>query len=306
MATASELDFFTSKLQDAWMPIYIVNNAGKIIFENPSIVSLLKTSHLNEMFVDLFKEKITFNEFRLQAQLEQKQAEYFKRDQTKMYQIRNSAQANHFCDALIIKHRLILDGQENIMIQIEDITEELQLKNQLQYMASFDALTRLPNRHSFNNDLKKLNEEVERYGRKYALFYFDIDDFKCYNDTYDHAFGDHVLKAVANAILATKRKTDLLYRVGGDEFVFIANNINTREQMLAIGKKLAFAVDNIPLEAHPRIKISIGCAQIILSTENLFSDRIKLADKGCFLAKSLKRQKSTLVDATTMDHFTAD
>ena len=118
-----------------------------------------------------------------------------------------------------------LKGQSFIYSLIRDITEELINKEKLVNEASMDDLTNIPNRRFFINILQSYLENLKRYQEKFSIIYFDIDNFKFYNDKYGHEFGDKILKKTISSIAKEKRASDFLARLSGDEFVLIFNKV---------------------------------------------------------------------------------
>ena len=103
---------------------------------------------------------------------------------------------------------------------MEDITERRRSDAKIAHLAHYDALTDLPNRTLFREQLEQALMRVER-GEQIAVLYIDIDEFKSVNDTLGHSVGDELLKAVADRLRGCLRKTDLVARLGGDEFAII-------------------------------------------------------------------------------------
>ena len=96
--------------------------------------------------------------------------------------------------------------------------------SELETRIDVDPLTETLNRRGFERELKRSLAYVKRYGVKAALIYLDLDDFKPVNDRHGHAAGDAVLKAVAGALVRQVRTSDVVARVGGDEFVVLLWN----------------------------------------------------------------------------------
>ena len=97
---------------------------------------------------------------------------------------------------------------------------------ELEARVDIDALTETLNRRGFERELKRSLAYVKRYGSSAALVYLDLDGFKPVNDRHGHAAGDAVLKAVAAAIVREVRGSDVVARIGGDEFVVLLWNIS--------------------------------------------------------------------------------
>lgn len=99
---------------------------------------------------------------------------------------------------------------------------------ELETRIDIDPLTDTLNRRGFERELKRSLAYVKRYGTSAALVYCDLDGFKVVNDRHGHAAGDAVLKAVAKALIAQVRASDVVARIGGDEFVVLLWNANGR------------------------------------------------------------------------------
>jgi diguanylate cyclase (GGDEF)-like protein len=95
----------------------------------------------------------------------------------------------------------------------------------LEARVDIDPLTDVLNRRGFERELKRSLAYVKRYGASAALLYIDLDDFKPVNDRHGHAAGDAVLKAIAAALVRNVRASDVVARVGGDEFAVLLWNV---------------------------------------------------------------------------------
>jgi len=116
--------------------------------------------------------------------------------------------------------------------------ERLRLNKQLLYHARYDSLTGLPNRFYFSERLNDIIKHSERYNEKIALLFIDLDRFKQVNDSLGHKIGDMLLKGVAERIASLTRQTDILARVGGDEFVQVLSKINERQDAALAARRL--------------------------------------------------------------------
>jgi diguanylate cyclase (GGDEF)-like protein/PAS domain S-box-containing protein len=112
-------------------------------------------------------------------------------------------------------------GKAQYLINVvEDVTERRRADEQIAHLAHYDALTDLPNRVLFREQIERELQRTSR-GDRFALLYIDIDEFKGINDSLGHHVGDELLKAVAARIKNCIRETDLIARLGGDEFAVI-------------------------------------------------------------------------------------
>ncbi|MCX8062798.1 MAG: sensor domain-containing diguanylate cyclase, partial [Anaerolineales bacterium] len=119
-----------------------------------------------------------------------------------------------------------------------DISERRQARQILEYMATHDELTGLPNRYLFNDRLKHALRRAAREQHSLAVFLLDLDHFKELNDTYGHVKGDQVLQEVARRLLGTLRQSDTVARMGGDEFCVILENIAQPVDAANVAQKL--------------------------------------------------------------------
>jgi diguanylate cyclase (GGDEF)-like protein len=114
---------------------------------------------------------------------------------------------------------------QTLITEIDDLRAEVgRLKARLEEseaQADRDALTPLLNRRALMRELSRIRTFAQRYGAPASLVYFDLDDLKGVNDRFGHAAGDAVLQAVAQRLLANVRESDVVGRMGGDEFAVI-------------------------------------------------------------------------------------
>jgi diguanylate cyclase (GGDEF)-like protein/PAS domain S-box-containing protein len=109
-------------------------------------------------------------------------------------------------------------GSGELVVQVQDISERKRHEGQLRYLADHDPLTGLINRRRFVEELGRTAAKAYRHGVATAVLVLDMDHFKYVNDTYGHAAGDDVLTAVARILVGRTRETDVVGRLGGDEF----------------------------------------------------------------------------------------
>lgn len=128
------------------------------------------------------------------------------------------------------------------------------------YLAYYDTVTHLPNRHAFNERFEAMLEEARQRGQMLILLFLDLDDFKVVNDTLGHHVGDILLKAVAEKLTACLRLGDAVYRVGGDEFAMILTDFNEREGAVAVAEKFIRTLSQpLIVEGHTLyVSASIG------------------------------------------------
>jgi len=123
----------------------------------------------------------------------------------------------------------------------EDITERRRAEQQVAHLAHYDALTDLPNRVSFREQLQRELERTRR-GEQLAVLYIDIDEFKSVNDSLGHPAGDELLKAVASRLRSCIRETDFVARLGGDEFAIVQTGIKQPSDVVELVKRIYEAI----------------------------------------------------------------
>ncbi|MEE3718476.1 EAL domain-containing protein [Tumidithrix elongata RA019] len=125
-----------------------------------------------------------------------------------------------------------------IRIYVADITERKRSQEIIEYQASHDSLTGLPNRQYMNEFLNLALAQAERTAEQIAVIFFDLDRFKLINDSLGHSTGDMLLKAVCDRLVHYLPKDDLLARWGGDEFILVLRHVTSPEQALKVAQKV--------------------------------------------------------------------
>lgn len=121
---------------------------------------------------------------------------------------------------------------------VEDITLRKNHDSELEYKATHDSLTGLPNRYILNDRLQQCINHANRYKNKLAIAFIDLDNFKFINDTMGHEVGDKLLLLMSQRLSSAIREVDTLVRLGGDEFILLIANINDISEIAVSMKRL--------------------------------------------------------------------
>ena len=168
--------------------------------------------------------------------------------------------------------------------------------DRLETISATDELTGLSNRRMMMREGPRLLQSCVRSGQPCCCLMIDLDHFKAVNDTRGHSVGDDVLRHVADVIREQLRGSDLLARIGGEEFAVVAPNSDLAAGA-ALAERIREAVDNRPCPAPEEdihITVSVGVAEystIIVFGTNTFDDLLIKADKGLYEAKHAGRNR---------------
>lgn len=195
----------------------------------------------------------------------------------------------------VISRYVEIDGRPYVMEMIQNLDESIQIDQEgyeklISKLSGYneklytDVLTGIYNRRFFEEEIKKMEDEA-------GIAVIDLDDFKLHNDTYGHSAGDAALITTANIIKKYIRKTDILIRYGGDEFLLILPSIKKHifeDKLKLIQEKIHDAV--VPKYEKMQLSVSIGGA---IFREGNIEDAIASADRQMYIAKNYKNMVVT-------------
>ncbi|MBI3374620.1 MAG: EAL domain-containing protein [Betaproteobacteria bacterium] len=189
-----------------------------------------------------------------------------------------------------------------------DITERRRAEARIEYLATHDGLTGLPNRMMFSQTLNLAIESARRYARKFALLFIDLDRFKIINDTLGHAAGDALLKQMSARLRQSLRASDVVARLGGDEFVVLVQEVNETGEIALVARKILSGIIEPVLLAGQECRVtgSVGIAMYPADAEDEQS-LMTNADIAMYLAKEEGKNNfqfySSDIKTRSLDHI---
>jgi len=196
---------------------------------------------------------------------------------------------------LLRAHTHKVEEQKQILEQrVRERTSELEkLNDQLQLLTITDPLLGVGNRRAMDQELEVALAKARRYQRPYSLALIDVDNFKLFNDHYGHQQGDEVLKQIASAIRKTIRRTDSVYRYGGEEFLVLLPEVSEQGGAVA-AEHIRAAIQALSCE-HVKAPLGVVTASLGVSEENIDNPNqlktIAAADDALYKAKQLGRNQ---------------
>jgi len=288
----NERDFIKQLIDTAPIIILTQNFCGEILSINQEGIYEIGREE-NTLIGCQFADLIPKNEGAHLRKLQQLTQQYQQKEVTFSGQLALGSSEN----ALYIDwiHTIVhgdTSGEPIIMSLGIDVTERHIADEQLVWMATHDQLTGLSNRHDFQQQLEKMLAIAGRYHEQVTLFYLDLDQFKIINDTYGHQAGDKLLQLVTQILQKEIRETDLLSRIGGDEFALVIPSSDTLG-IEKLAKKLLQALKTMDYSINKHkhsVSFSIGIATYPEHGDT-YQDLLANADLAMYQAKKTGRSR---------------
>lgn len=186
----------------------------------------------------------------------------------------------------IIDREIDHDLDRAHIMAIRDITERKRQEAELQFRATHDLLTELPNRVLFIDRLQQAIADSFRTDRQFALHYIDLDGFKEVNDRYGHAKGDELLQRVSEVLKRSVRNTDTVSRLGGDEFAVIQRNLNGPDDARTFARKLITKLSALNGRHFCDCRVSASIGIVMFPDEECsLNHLLEKADTAMYAAK---------------------
>ena len=192
-------------------------------------------------------------------------------------------------------------GQRLLRLQ-----EELAVKNRdLQKLALVDSLTGARNRRAFDDEHPRIHSEARRYGHPYSVAMIDLDHFKPYNDSLGHPEGDLALQYVSRLFVKNARTSDVLFRYGGEEFVWLMTHTGAARSRIGAERMRRLVEDaRVPHPAnapHDVVTVSIGLSSFEPGSTIGAGELLKRSDEALYRAKQQGRNCVDQADTEALD-----
>lgn len=193
----------------------------------------------------------------------------------------------------------LLDSHKTLLEKkVKQRTVELEQSNrELKLLASVDPLTNLYNRRYFLKTSEQISEIARREKTKISILMLDIDKFKVVNDTYGHKVGDEVILFVASVLKEMTRKSDIVCRFGGEEFLILFPQTDVKGAY-TIAEKIRMHLEKSPLKIEDgtlvNVTVSIGVTECYTQEDRSIEDVIHRADHLMYAAKESGRNRTCI------------
>jgi len=183
-------------------------------------------------------------------------------------------------------------GKEELICRINNTLDMLDMLQHVKESAVTDALTKMHNRHYLYEVAGKIMSQSERLGYPLSLVIFDIDFFKKINDKYGHLAGDKVLKAFASLLMRRLRKSDIVVRYGGEEFIAILPEASKKRAFIVVESIRKMVEDmKVQTDCNDYIQITISAGIAEYNNKDTLEQWIERADSALYLAKERGRNR---------------
>lgn len=207
-------------------------------------------------------------------------------------------------DVSVTRLPILYRGKRAIHMVAHDISERKEFESKLRYLATHDGLTGLPNRNLLVDRLELAIAEARRENERFMVSFIDLDRFKWINDSFGHATGDALLQSVAHRMSACLRESDLLARIGGDEFVLLLRHAGSEDGSMVVLQRAMAAVNNrITIHGHSIVlTCSAGCS-VYPDDGDTAEALLKFSDAAMYRAKETGRNNVLLYNSDLRRRF---
>ena len=258
----------------------------RIIDANPAAedfygypVEVMRTMNLSQ--INALGQEEMFNEMRRSM------------DEGRTYFIvRHRLASGELRDVEVYSGPIMVQGAQRLYSVIHDVTKRIELEQEMKLLATTDALTGASNRHQFFSLGGVEVQRAKRYDLPLTVIMLDIDYFKSINDTYGHAAGDQVLKALSTTVSSLLRAPDIFGRLGGEEFAVILPQTEVDEGA-EVAERLRTALAGLAVDVGDEtvsFTVSMGVTRV-RSGDKTVEELLNRADEALYKAKRMGRNR---------------
>lgn len=227
---------------------------------------------------------------------EEMQSEWLSKDVCRRVALMKIVNASRWFELTVKRSLDAVSGEQALLVTSVDDSELKTVRDQARYLADRDQLTGCFNRAFITQRLEMMSEELVQTGKSCAVLFLDIDNFKTVNDRFGHEVGDMLLCAFATRVQSKIRTTDIIARMGGDEFVVLVEDVRDMQALYdrleAIQTEVVKPLDCGTIRLN--ITASIGVSVINSDSAHEWSEIIKQADIALYSAKRSGRNRHTV------------
>ena len=204
-----------------------------------------------------------------------------------------------------IEAKQIIQRQKSLIIGIcVNITEEVKKQERIEFLAYHDSLTGLANRTFLKTELNTLIKINKRENKRLALIFIDLDNFKFVNDTFGHEAGDSLLVEISERLKSQLRESDVVARIGGDEFVVVLNNIKNKEDIKKILTSIKNKLSKPVIIEENDIEITFSAGIAIYPDDSIDNDEIlQLADIAMYESKKEGKNRFNFINKELQENI---
>lgn len=193
------------------------------------------------------------------------------------------------------EHHLESVGFDSLLDEVIDLKKKLADQDEmicdLREHAMSDPLTGVANRRTFEKEMRRSLELSRRYGRQHGLLLIDVDNFKTVNDRLGHVFGDQVLKHIVSLIRQNIRGTDIISRLGGDEFCVILNELKSEGHAAMRARAIEDVVEKTPcIGTDHTVQVSVSAGYYVFDSDDKIEAILQRADESMYAQKARTKQ----------------
>lgn len=219
-------------------------------------------------------------------------------DMAQETEVYDTGDLGRFVEALGVNRGRLDAYSEAVLLALSQ--EVLSLRSELiaaKSLADHDVLCPVYNRRAFEREVTREISRAERFKTPLSLIFIDLDGFKQVNDVFGHAVGDTVLIHISETLIKMTRDTDIVGRLGGDEFGIVLSNA-TEEHALDKAQKIAAQIDELIVRSHsdtpssqPETSIGASCGVAEWASGQSALDVLAMADRQMFQNKNDRKER---------------